>query len=311
MAAPSRDLIAEYLAAKSRSQQAPAIFNPRLTQTRPHEEQQQLELAYKHPILLMDEEENVTFCSVVSSVGNERNREVEVEYIEDNSIELLEAKADEMGEGEKESLIVPKTKKIAFHSSKTSPVKTVDDIDGKCRLVGRVNPNILKTWEQLSGGGSEKNCCEHKRKNSLITVTSSENSGGDKQSCLIYYRNQYEIEPEEQANDFQVRRIRHRESVSESSTTVADEEQHDATQTTVSLATSTTTTMTTTDTTSSEGCYDFYDSIDDNCNRMMAIGGLEVDEDEDEEEYALAAGEGMADFASLDGKRLMWSIDVE
>ncbi|XP_065076473.1 serine-rich adhesin for platelets-like isoform X2 [Ochlerotatus camptorhynchus] len=311
-AAPSRDLIAEYLAAKSRSQQAPAIFNPKLTPTGSAEEQQQLELAYKHPILLMDEEENVAFCSVVSSMGNERNREVEVKYIEDNSMELLEAKAEEMGEGEKESLIVPKPKMIAFHSPKTSPVKAVDDTDGKCRLVGRVNPNILKTWEQLSGGGSEKTYCEHKRKNSLITVTSSENSGGDKQSCLIYYRNPYEIEPDEEANGFRVMKIRHRESVSESSTTVADEEQQEAAQTTISLATSTATTTTTT---SSEGCYDFYDSIDDSSsNRMMVCGRMEVDEDEDEEdeeEYALAAGEGLADFTSLDRKKLMWSIDVE
>lgn len=39
--------------------------------------------------------------------------------------------------------------------------------------------------------------------------------------------------------------------------------------------------------------------------------GNEDDEEGEEEEYALAAGEGLADFTSLDRKKLMWSIDVE
>ncbi|XP_021694935.1 uncharacterized protein LOC5578628 isoform X3 [Aedes aegypti] len=324
--APSRDLIAEYLAAKSRSQQAPAIFNSKLPPSGPHDEHQQLALAYKHPILLMDEEENVVYCSVSSSIGKERNREVDVEYVDDNSIELLDAK-EEIGEGEQESLIVPKPKKIAFQS-KASPLKSSDDIDGKCRLVGKVNPNILKTWEQLSGEGSEKNFCNHKRshsKNSLITVTSSENSAGDKQSCLIFYRNQFDgVEAGEEAFNFRVMRSRHHgEAISEDSTTVADLEEEDDEEeepvmatAAVSMATSTATTATTnTDTTtSSEGCYDFYDSIDDSSNRITGLRVTEEDdeeEDEEEEEYALAAGEGLADFTSLDRKKLMWSIDVE
>lgn len=272
----------------------------------------------------MEEEENVTFCSAVSSVGNERNREVEVRYVDDNSIELLDAK-EEIGEGEKESLIVPKPKMIAFHSPKASPVKTADEIDSKCRLVGKVNPNILKTWEQLSSGTSEKNFCNHRRKNSknsLITVTSSENS--EKQSCLIFYRNQYDgVDAGEEANNFRVMKIRHHgESVSESSMTIADLEEDEEEEyieqllptATISIVTSTATATTTTattntDTASSEGCYDFYDSIDDSSNRRE---GCEMaSNEEDEDEYALAAGEGLADFNSLERKRLMWSIDVE
>lgn len=297
--APTRDLIGEYLAAKSRVQ-PPAIFSPQVTPTR--EVAEQLELAYKHPILLMDEEENV-YCSVVSSVGNERNREVEVKYIEDNSIELLDAK-DEFNEGEKESLIVPKPKMIAFHSLKASGD---DSSDGKCRLVGKVNPNILKTWEQLSGGQ-----CEHKQRknsrNSLITVTSSENSG-DKQSCLIFYRNQYNVADE--VGDFKVTRIRHGSISTSSTTTIADEEGGDERTATMTTGTTTTVSMvtstTTTETTSSEGCYDFYDSIDNGSSRI----GEDDELDDEEDEYALAGGEGLADFTSLDRKKLMWSIDVE
>nr|XP_029733339.1 uncharacterized protein LOC115254223 isoform X4 [Aedes albopictus]XP_029733340.1 uncharacterized protein LOC115254223 isoform X4 [Aedes albopictus]XP_029733341.1 uncharacterized protein LOC115254223 isoform X4 [Aedes albopictus] len=331
-AAPSRDLIAEYLAAKSRSQQAPAIFNSKLPPSAgPHEERQQVALAYKHPILLMDEEEDpVVYCSASSSIGKERNRDLEVQFVEDNSIELLDCK-EEIGEGEQESLIVPKPKKIAFQAKASSAKSPSSDADGKCRLVGKVNPNILRTWEQLSGGeGSERNFGKKMSgKNSLITVTSSENSAGDKQSCLIFYRNQFEdgVEAGEEAYNFRVMKIRHHrgggESASEDSTTVADLEEEDEegeesamaiSTVAVSMATSTATTGTTA-TTSSEGCYDFYDSIDDSSNRMVGcrggVGDEEEEDGEEEEEYALAAGEGLADFTSLDRKKLMWSIDVE
>ncbi|XP_055625750.1 serine-rich adhesin for platelets isoform X2 [Toxorhynchites rutilus septentrionalis] len=305
----SRDLIGEYLAAKSRSQQAPAMFGSKVTPARDQHDdrqQQQLALAYKHPILLMNEDENSVFCSVASSVGNEKNREMEEKLIADNSIELLDA------EGEKESLIVPKPKKtMAFHSpARSSPVRLEAEEERKCRLVGKVNPNILKTWEQLSSGGNnEGNYCEHKRKdskNSLITVTSSENSGGDKQSCLIFYRNQYNME--EKASDFMVTRIRH-SSLSTSSNTAADDDEEEERTTTATATTATISVVTstaTTETSSEGGCYDFYDSIDDSSSSRM----LEHDGEEDDE-YVLAAGEGMADFTSLDKSRLMWSIDVE
>ncbi|XP_058826080.1 nuclear pore complex protein DDB_G0274915-like [Topomyia yanbarensis] len=313
-----RGLIGEYLAAKSRSQQIPPpIFSPTVTSSTTIgnvEQQQQQAMAYKHPILLMDEDEN-GYGSVLSSVGNERNREVEVKLVEDNSIELLDAtKDEELNEGEKESLIVPKPKMNAFHSSPPkdeSPTKGgTENGDGRCRLVGKVNPNILKTWEQLRGGGIGGNdFCEHKRKNSrnsLITVTSSENSG-DKQSCLIFYRNQYNVT--EKPSDFTVTRIQHSDR-SVSSTTIVDESTADpkTVSSTLSMVTSSTTTET-----SSEGCYDFYDSIDAGSSSGQRGGVMMMDEiEEDGDEYAMmAAGEGLADFTSLDRTKLMWSIDVE
>ncbi|XP_058444401.1 uncharacterized protein LOC131426022 isoform X2 [Malaya genurostris] len=310
-----RGLIGEYLAAKSRNQQIPPpIFSPTVTSTSTttanDEQQKQLALAYKHPILLMDDDEN-GYGSVLSSVGNERNREVEVKLVEDNSIELVDAS----NEGEKESLIVPKPKRNAFHSSPPKegcpPKGGVEIDDGNCRLVGKVNPNILKTWEQLKGGG----ICEHKRKNSrnsLITVTSSENSGGDKQSCLIFYHNQYNVY--EKPSDFTVTRIQHDigpAMVPEDLGSTID--QRSVSTATLSMVTSSTTTET-----SSEGCYDFYDSIDaggggsssNNSNRAAVVVMDDIEEDGDE--YAMmAAGEGLADFASLDRNKLMWSIDVE
>ncbi|XP_038105486.1 uncharacterized protein LOC6053324 isoform X2 [Culex quinquefasciatus] len=298
----SRDLIGEYLAAKSRTQGPPAILIPQqaATASPSRRDADDLELAYKHPILLMnDEDEQNVFCSVVSSVGNERNREVEVRYVDDNSIELLDARED-FGEGEKESLIVPKPKKMAFHSLKGSPVKNgADDQDAKCRLVGKVNPNILKTWEQLSGG--DKGEPVAKRKSSLITVTSSENSADSKQSCLIFYRNQYNNLTAPEEEEFHVNRIQHGSVSTTSSSSTMEEPK-------VPRTTSMVTSTTTTETTSSEGCYDFYDSIDDSSTR---IDGVVLEEDEDDDEYAMAAGEGLADFTSLDRKKMMWSIDVE
>uniref|UniRef100_A0A1Q3F5C0 Uncharacterized protein n=1 Tax=Culex tarsalis TaxID=7177 RepID=A0A1Q3F5C0_CULTA len=312
----SRDLIGEYLAAKNRSQGPPAILIPQQV-TAPSRDSEDLELAYKHPILLMnDEDEQNVFCSVVSSVGNERNREVEVRYVDDNSIELLDARED-FGEGEKESLIVPKPKKMAFHSLKGSPVRNgVDGDESKCRLVGKVNPNILKTWEQLSGGDKNEPAAA-RRKNSLITVTSSENGSADsKQSCLIFYRNQYNNLAAPEEEEFHVNRIQHG-SVStstSSSTTMEQEDKRTAAPRTTSgsMVTSTTTT----ETTSSEGCYDFYDSIDDSSTRIEELeggggGGLVREEEDEDDEYAMAAGEGLADFTSLDRKKMMWSIDVE
>lgn len=301
----SRDLIGEYLAAKNRTQGPPAILIPQqAAAAAPRRDADDLELAYKHPILLMnDEDEQNVFCSVVSSVGNERNREVEVRYVDDNSIELLDATREDFGEGEKESLIVPKPKKMAFHSLKGSPVKNgADDQDAKCRLVGKVNPNILKTWEQLSGG--DKGEPVAKRKSSLITVTSSENSADSKQSCLIFYRNQYNNLTAPEEEEFHVNRIQHGSVSTTSSSSTMEEPKAAADPRTTSMVTSTTTT----ETTSSEGCYDFYDSIDDSSTR---IDGVVLEEDEDDDEYAMAAGEGLADFTSLDRKKMMWSIDVE
>ncbi|XP_055526586.1 uncharacterized protein LOC129719165 isoform X2 [Wyeomyia smithii] len=320
----SRGLIGEYLAAKSRSQQQqvpPPIFSPTVTSTsRPADDEPQdpseLDMAYKHPILLMDDDDP-KYCSVVSSVGNERNREVEVKFVEDNSIELLDATkdvAEDDGE-EVESLIVPKPKMIAFRSPPKvgSPVRSSgglteedDDRRRKCRLVGKVNPNILKTWEQLSGGGGGKECStDRRRKNSLITVTSSENSG-DKQSCLIFYRNQFNVGEDE--GDFTVNRIRHSGTLSASSGGGGGDGMITTTTATVSMVTSSTTTET-----SSEGCYDFYDSIDagHDGNRMRGLEGHNDDDDDEEYDLLAAAGEGLADFSSLDRKKLMWSIDVE
>jgi hypothetical protein len=180
----ARDLIKEYLA-KIRAK-PPAIFSPTflpITLTDDDGDEPQLELAYKHPILLMDEER----CSVVSSECNEKNREVEVKYIVDNSVDILDKKEDD-----DESLIVPKTKNFCPQKSEQR---------SECRLVGKVNPNILKTWEQLSG--------KKDGKSSLNTDTSSENSQ-DKQSCLMFYNNL-----SEETEDFCVNKIAHVENMSD------------------------------------------------------------------------------------------------
>ena len=239
----ARDLIKEYLA-KIRAK-PPAMFNPTYLPISAldddDDDEPQMGLAYKHPILLLDDE--TTTCSVVSSECNEKNREVEVKYIDDNSVDLLDKKDEE------EPLIVPKTK-IIFH-----PPNLEQASSDKCRLVGKVNPNIIKTWEQLSG--------KKDNKSSLNTDTSSENSQ-DKQSCLIYYNNQFDLS--EVTEDFRVNKIVHPIE------------------------------------NSSDG--DFYDSIDEQLYQSKQTIG-------DSDDYGLNAGEGLADFNSIDKKKILWSIDIE
>lgn len=134
-------MIREYLA---RTVVPPAIFKPSFQAFSPPPA---LELAYKHPRLLFEQDDDEQQDSVVdegspSTKPNsfvERNRELTVQYVDDNSIEILEAN--------KETSIVvqPRTfsvKRTAF------PEPDVQSND--CKLVGKVTPNLIKTWEQLN-----------------------------------------------------------------------------------------------------------------------------------------------------------------
>uniref|UniRef100_A0A182NW52 Uncharacterized protein n=1 Tax=Anopheles dirus TaxID=7168 RepID=A0A182NW52_9DIPT len=239
---PRHDLIGEYLAAKSRTR-APPIFTVR--QHRPDERRQCDELAYKHPHLLMVEDDD----------------DDEEEEDEDED----EQQAVETNAGQ-ESLIVARPRLNAFQS----PVHPD-------RLVGRINPNILKTWEQLSGGGAGPG------RSSPLQLSGEED---ERQSCLLYCPQG----PDHALIEFTVQRMVRQPA---------------------SGTTGTRTTGSSTDGGGAPTTADFYDSID--AASTCVVAGRRhhhhrPDADADDE---VAGGEALADLTSLDRKRLLWSIEIE
>lgn len=223
---PNRDLISEYLA---RNCAPPAILKPSFQAFSPPP---QLELAYKHPRLLFqdedDEIERTTPVTPQSSIYTETNREIEIKYVEDNSIEVLDA-SENNGRCGRLSARRPPDKRNAFHSIEleSSPPTSVNF--SQCKLIGNVKPNLIKTWEQL--------------------------------------------------NKHQLYRVNHVVHASESSE-------------------------------------DFYDSIDDQLiSELNEIPSM-CDDDEDGSSSMMtasgtAAGEGMAQYESLDKRKLAWSIESD
>ncbi|XP_053667381.1 uncharacterized protein LOC128716575 [Anopheles marshallii] len=326
-----RDLIGEYLAAKNRAAstyQQPAIPPPifHVSPDRQHllvlqdQEQRQIdELAYKHPILLMDASED--------DEEDEREQQSEQREVVDTSEER---------NGGEESLIIPRPKMNAFQSAKEQN----DDGPPGCRLVGKVNPNILKTWEQLFGGTGS--ACAHQRRpertradvdgehsttvTGTTTVTRTTTSGGsieltsnvtseagseadDRQSCMLYcpQRQPYPYTLGEELYEFKVNRLQHPPEQQPSSSRHAPSQ----------VSPSTTICTTATARNSSDGA-DFYDSIDavSTCVSQAALdtcaAGEQHDEHGDVGSYVDAAGgEALAELTSLDRKRLLWSIAIE
>uniref|UniRef100_A0A8W7PQX1 Uncharacterized protein n=1 Tax=Anopheles coluzzii TaxID=1518534 RepID=A0A8W7PQX1_ANOCL len=305
---PRRDLIGEYLAAKNRqSAIPPPIFHVRPLvlqgEQRPQQQQQQQqqqrqidELAYKHPLLLMDTSD--------------------------------EEDEQEQNAGQ-ESLIVPSPKLVAFQS----PGRQGETGPDGCRLVGRVNPNILKTWEQLVAGGiGSSAACAHQQQREEASPRchppAPQHTGGgeqclvlssggsdeaasepdERQSCLLYCP-QRPPHGEEELVEFKVNRLRHAGQADGT-----DGGRGEGAPLSV-------TTTATTARNSSDGGADFYDSIDavSTCVRPGTttaprdeppVGSYEQEEEEEEEE-ATDAGEALAELTSLDRKRLLWSIAIE
>lgn len=182
----------------------------------------QINLAYRHPTMLLERETNVS---------------------EDNINEELE------GAGSVtpiESMIVPVRKS-------SIPILSVPKEGENCRLVGKVNPNIARTWEQLKG--SLLNNSNDKINTSMSTSASA--SSDDKQSYTLFCRKNYNFkELEERLEKYPVRKLRH-----------------------------------------SESSGDFFDSIDE--TSITDINNLDLMADYIGE---TTAGEGLADFDSLDRK---------
>uniref|UniRef100_A0A182VH00 Uncharacterized protein n=1 Tax=Anopheles merus TaxID=30066 RepID=A0A182VH00_ANOME len=292
---PRRDLIGEYLAAKNRqSAIPPPIFHVRPLalqgEQRPQQQQQRQidELAYKHPLLLMD---------------------------------TSDEEDDQEQNAGQESLIVPSPKLVAFQS----PGRQGEPGPDGCRLVGRVNPNILKTWEQLVAGGiGSSAACAHQQQREEASPryhppapqhTGEEclvlSSGGsdeaasepdERQSCLLYCP-QRPPHGEEELVEFKVNRLRH--AGQDDGT-----DGHRGEGAPLSVTTTATTARN-----SSDGGVDFYDSIDA-VSTCVRPGTTTAPRDEPTvgsygEEEATDAGEALAELTSLDRKRLLWSIAIE
>lgn len=140
----NRDLIKEYLA---RNQQPPAIFKPSFT---PFSPPPQLEIAYKHPRLLMNstDDENEE-----ESIYRETINQLD---LDDHSVDEIILAASEPTDRKSRSTAKNSTKlqnqlrqrKIDAFSSISTADKSSED--NECKLIGKVNPNLVRTWEQLN-----------------------------------------------------------------------------------------------------------------------------------------------------------------
>lgn len=128
---------------------------------------------------------------------DERNKEVE--YIEDRSTDIIDLEDDEDLEDEI-SVIIAQPKLNTF-----APIvigKEQNSEQSSPRLIGKVNPNLVKTWEQLSGNRIKIN----EKDKSL----SSDNS--EKQSCVLFYRKPFSFKDDVKTEKFHVNKILHSES---------------------------------------------------------------------------------------------------
>lgn len=145
-----------------------------------------LEFAYKHPVLLMEE------STGEESVVTERNKEVE--YIEDKKTDF---ENDDEDLEDEISVIIAQPKLNALTPIIIEKEQNSDD---DCRLIGKVNPNLIKTWEQLSGNRNEKY-------KSLSSVNS------EKKKCVLFYREQFNFKNDVKMTEkFYFSKILHLES---------------------------------------------------------------------------------------------------
>ena len=118
---------------------------------------QYVDLAYKHPHLLMDDDSPTELTPAEESMFNETNREIEVKFVEDsNSIDLMTigygTRTNSRNDDDRTGFKVEtkhKTARNAFTSISSDALRRSADDD--CKLIGKVNPVLIKTWERLNG----------------------------------------------------------------------------------------------------------------------------------------------------------------
>lgn len=132
------DLIREYL---MRTREPPAIFQPSAMMTyNPLKVLQQkfVNMAYKHPQLLIDDEKDE--CEKVDSVCDEQEV-VDYRSVQTQSRPFKLSLFNSNGHNDSHT-----TSNLTTTATTPPPPKSHTD----CRLIGNVKPNLIKTWEQLN-----------------------------------------------------------------------------------------------------------------------------------------------------------------
>lgn len=197
MAEQSRDLIREYLT-KTRNPPPPIFQLPFTSNNTTAALNDEVNMAYKHPILLMDSPDDECDFN-----NDDKNNEINLNNI---------LTKDELKEQQESSFIIPIPKKNAFSSliSLKSDRDNNEDEKPMCRLIGKVNPNLIKTWEQLNGNLINNN----QNSNKQISLTNSESS--EKQSCVVFYRKPFTFKDDNNCltndDNFHVNKVLHSES---------------------------------------------------------------------------------------------------
>ena len=132
------------------------------------EQQNEMSLAYKHPLVVKEE-----------LVDNFPNK-----YCDAPSISV-----------DNSSIIVAKTRKMLGYGAMGN--------QDRPRLIGKINPNILKTWEQLS------NNMEDDLQNRRVCNRGIQDEQDDQQSCVLFIRKPHNFSQSEDEKKFMVNKYNH------------------------------------------------------------------------------------------------------
>lgn len=286
----NRDLIKEYMA---RTRAPPPIFKPSFIAISPPPSPQYDAIPYTHPALLLNQNDHDDDDDAVEEflLKFETNREIEIQYIDDNSIELLEAGKNvsksssdlkKIDREYKSKIPLQLQRQTAF----TTSINSTDNIESnvlssnvkdeenftKCKLIGKVNPTLVKTWEQLNRKIiMPTNLQQQQQKQQNRKRSSSSNSSDDR---ILYPEygdgNQTNTSTNKvDSNNYHVNVVIHSEL--------------------------------------SENFYDSIDADDEHflCNKNDVPSIC----DGDNEYLTSAAGEVMADDILTEKRKICWSID--
>lgn len=136
------DLIGEYL---MRTREPPAIFQPSAMMTyNPLKVLQQkfVNMAYKHPQLLIDDEKDE--CEKIDSESDEQEIADNYDTVQNQS-RPFKLSLFNSSNGHNENHIASK-----LTTTVTATIPSPSKSNTDCRLIGNVKPNLIKTWEQLN-----------------------------------------------------------------------------------------------------------------------------------------------------------------
>lgn len=217
-----RDLVREFML---RNYPPPAILQPN-------------HLTYLQNLQNSDMIMNSELCDNVLNgiiVGNAENEIIENEELKEHpqllfEIEMEEHEDDHESDQDKEdfakyllneSLLSQRSKEIDKERNSNScslrsqlpplngVVRTTINNESECRLIGNVNPNIAKTWQQLNSNANSTftynkigKYCNNKGQKNILTRSISNNS--DESEKILFYQQVYENK-----ENFQVNKVKY------------------------------------------------------------------------------------------------------